>query len=100
MSKAWTDKKEYQLFAAQLATSVGRDFERAVLPFIRIIWENAISPTPMGSYDRLGADHLVWADDEPFPLVAQCKGFEVPEEELGKAQIAQCLKSIESFQES
>ena len=59
MSKAWTDKKEYQLLAGELATSEGRDFERLSLPLIRIIWSETITPTAMGSYDRIGADHLV-----------------------------------------
>lgn len=100
MSKAWTDKKEYQLLAGELATSEGRDFERLSLPLIRIIWSEAITPTAMGSYDRMGADHLVWADSEPLALVIQCKGFKVPEEEIGKSQIQQCLKSIRAFRKS
>jgi len=100
MSKAWTDKKEYQLLAGELATSVGRDFERVSLPLIRIIWAETITPAAMGSYDRIGADHLVWADCEPFALVVQCKGFEVPEEEMGTSQIRQCLKSIRAFRKS
>lgn len=100
MSKAWTDKKEYQLLSGELATSEGRDFERLALPLIRIIWADAIAPTAMGSYDRIGADHLVWADSEPFALVVQYKGFKVPDEEIGKSQIKQCLKSIRSFQKS
>jgi hypothetical protein len=100
MSKAWTDKKEYKLLSGELATSEGRDFERLALPLIRIIWSNAIAPAAMGPYDRIGADHLVWADREPLTLVVQCKGFEVPEEEIGKSQIRQCLKSIQSFKKS
>jgi hypothetical protein len=100
MSKAWTDKKEYQLFSGELATSEGRDFERVALPLIRIIWSDAIAPTAMGSYDRIGADHLVWTDSEPFALVVQYKGFKVPEEEIGKSQIKQCLKSIQFFKRS
>jgi hypothetical protein len=100
MSKAWTDKNEYKLLAGELATSEGRDFERLSLPLIRLIWSETITPTAMGSYDRMGADHLVWADREPFELVVQCKGFKVPEEEIGKSQIQQCLTSIQSFRKS
>lgn len=48
-------------------------------------------------FDRAGADHLVWSDAPPFPVVVQCKGWEVSEDELGRSQIDQCLASIESF---
>jgi len=38
MAKAWTDKTEYKILSGQLASSSRYDFERAVLPFIGIIW--------------------------------------------------------------
>lgn len=97
MSKAWTDKREYQLLSGELAASDGRDFERLALPLIRIIWKDNIAPTPMGSFDRIGADQMVWADTEPFPLVVQYKGFKVSDSEIGSSQINQCLKSIGAF---
>jgi hypothetical protein len=71
MTKAWTDKTEYKIFSGQLASSSRYDFERAVLPFIRIIWADTFAPKTLGSYDRIGIDLLVWADREPFALVVQ-----------------------------
>jgi len=100
MAKAWTDKTEYKILSGQLASSSRYDFERAVLPFIGIIWADTFAPKMLGSYDRIGIDLLVWADREPFALVVQCKGFETSEEEIGQEQINQCLKSIASFEKS
>ena len=100
MSKAWTDKKEYQLLSGELATSVGREFERVALPLIRIIWADTIAPPPLGTYDRIGVDHMVWADEGQATLVVQYKGFAVPEEELGNSQINDCIASIKTFRDS
>src|SRR6185369_4222784 len=54
----------------------------------------------LGWIDNSGSDILVWSDGEFFPLVAQCKGFKVPEERVGQRQIDQCLESIKTFRKS
>ena len=100
MSKAWTDKNEYKRLSGELAISEDREFERRVLPLIRVIWPDAVGTPALRSFDRSGADHIVWSDTPPFSLVVQCKGFKVHEHELGNSQIEQCRKSISSFQKS
>lgn len=100
MTKAWTDKKEFQDLSYELATAEDREFERRLLPLIRIIWPDSVVPPAMRWLDRSGIDILVWSDSGPFPLVIQCKGFKVPEEQIGKSQIDQCKDSIVSFRDS
>jgi len=100
MTKAWTDKKEFQDLSYELATAEDREFERRVLPLIHIIWPDAVVPPAMRWLDRSGIDILVWSDSDLFPLVIQCKGFKVPEEKIGKSQIDQCKDSIASFRDS
>lgn len=96
----WGGKSEYQLLSAELAAREGLDFQRRVLPLLRVIWPEAIESPQLRSFDRAGADHLVWSDTLPLSLVVQCKGFQCGEHELGSAQIAQILKSISSFRAS
>jgi len=100
MAKAWSDKAEYKHLSGELSTSEDRDFERRVLPLVRILWPEAVGPPALKSFDRSGADHLVWSDKSPFNLVVQLKGFRSSEHELGASQIRQCKKSIDSFAKS
>lgn len=96
----WTSETAYQRLNAELATSSDRGFERLVLPLLHIIWPATVAAPPLRSLDRAGIDHLAWADVSPFPLVVQCKGFQVSEEELGRSQIEQCRKSVLDFRAS
>lgn len=96
----WTDKSEYKRLSGEIAVSEGRDFERRILPLIRLIWPEAVGAPALRSFDRRGVDHIVWSDSPPFPLVVQCKGFRADEHEIGNSQLKQCLDSIESFQKS
>lgn len=77
-----------------------RTFERAVLPLLRASWPDTVGVPARRTFDRAGIDHLVWSDSRPFPLVVQCKGFQVHEQELGREQVRQCLASIQSFARS
>jgi len=97
MSKAWTDKSEFKRLFGELAATDGRVFERAVLPLLRMAWPSAVGAPALRSFDRMGIDHLVWSDAPPFPLIVQCKGFQVHERELGSGQVQSCLDSIRSF---
>lgn len=83
--------------ASELATTQDRAFERAVLPFIHVIWPEArISPNK-GKYDRSGIDIYVGTSPH-FDVVIQCKGF--LERDLLDDQLAQCRDSIEAFHKS
>ena len=81
-----------------LATATERDFERKVLPFLRLFWQFLQQLPARGPWDAKGIDLLVWADSGPFPCGVQCKGFQV--QELGDDQIRQVIKSIKAFRES
>ena len=62
-------------YSAELRIKEGTDFERGVLPFLRLIWPDAQIPKHLSSLDKAGIDILVWADASPHPVVIQCKGF-------------------------
>lgn len=87
-------------FSGELRIKEGTDFERGVLPFLRLIWPAAQIPKHLGSLDRAGIDILVWADASPHPVVIQCKGFELTENSIGQKQVRQAIDSIDSFDES
>lgn len=93
MSVKWKRTK------SELRNAEGRDFERKVLPFLRIIWADTILPQPLRTYDRGGVDILRWENrkDNSIPLAVQYKGFRVGDSELGKDQVEQCEESIDAF---
>lgn len=97
MGISWTESTIFRRIQGELATKTADDFERAVLRLLRLIWPDAVGTPRRRKFDRAGADHLVWSDDVPFPVVVQCKGWEVLEDEIGDSQIDQCLASIDSF---
>jgi hypothetical protein len=91
---AWTSKREFGTIAGELAQRQDRDFERAVLPYVRAIWPKAwISPSKQ-KLDSAGIDIYVGKPPH-FQVVIQCKGF--LERDLLADQIAQCRTSIEAF---
>lgn len=100
MAKAWTEKPEYSRLRSELSAIAGNDFHRKVLPILRLIWPGLIFAKSLKLFDCKGIDCLVWPDNEPFPVVVQCKGFEVLEAEIGQSQISQCIESISSFRKS
>lgn len=100
MAKAWTDKGEFKRLSSNLATLEGIGFQRRVLSLLRIIWPEMSALPDRMSLDRKGIDYVVWSDDSTFPVVAQCKGFQVQEHEIDASQVSQCLKSIEAFRKS
>lgn len=97
MATGWTDSTAYRRIQTELAVRTADDFERAALRLLRLVWPGAVGTPRRRKFDRAGADHLVWSDAPPFPVVVQCKGWEVSDDELGRSQIAQCVASIESF---
>jgi hypothetical protein len=96
----WSGTTQYRILVGELASSDSREFERRVLPILRLAWPDAIPPPALNWLDQAGIDIMIWSDAQPFPLLVQCKGFKVAEEEMGKSQIQQCLTSIASFKES
>lgn len=96
----WSNKRIFKLLRGELATLTDRAFERGALPFLRTVYPELVNPPARRDFDIAGADHLVWSDTPPFPLVVQCKGFEAHEWELGSAQVQQCIRSIRAFRDS
>lgn len=96
----WSGSTQYRILMGELASSDSREFERRVLPILRLAWPDAIPPPALNWLDQAGIDLMVWSDAQPFPLLVQCKGFKVLGEEIGKSQIQQCLTSIASFKQS
>src|SRR6185295_19515072 len=94
---AWTSRREFGSLAGELSQAQDREFERAVLPFVRALWPAArISPARQ-LLDRAGIDIYVGTPPH-FQVVIQCKGF--LERELVNAQIAQCRASLDAFVKS
>ncbi len=86
----------WKRWSGRLAASSGRDFERKLLPFLRLFWLTMIQAPPKQSWDKKGIDLLVWPEGgSAFPCVVQCKGFEV--RELGQDQVRQSVESIDRF---
>lgn len=83
-----------------LALATERNFEREVLPFLRLLWPSLqqVRESERKSWDAKGIDLLVWADRGLFPCIVQCKGFRV--QRLGYDQIRQTEESIEKFRKS
>ena len=92
---AWLGQNAYSQWAAKLATSTGADFERALLPLLRLFWPTLTQVPSTKAWDRKGVDLLVWSDNGPLPCVVQCKGFEV--QEPGADQARAVEESVKTF---
>ncbi|HEY2236550.1 MAG TPA: hypothetical protein VGK01_23970 [Candidatus Angelobacter sp.] len=88
----------WQRWSASLARSTERDFERMVLPFLRVLWPDIDQVPARRQWDAKGIDLLVWREGELFPCAVQCKGFVV--QDIGQDQLRQVLASIDSFSDS
>lgn len=94
MNGAWKALKH------ELMAATSRDFERMVYPWLKLMTPELVLPTALKELDTKGVDMGYIVPGAPFPLVVQCKGFEVTQEELGKSQIAQVGGSVDSFANS
>jgi len=92
--------RPFKLLSAELAALEGMDFQRRVLPLLRLKWAPLIGTPPTRSLDTRGADLVVWDDGPVFPLAVQCKGFRVSGTDLATRQIADCRASIAAFRAS
>lgn len=97
MGSPWTSKNAFGQLAGELAAAQDREFERAVLPFVHLVWPSARISPPKRLLDGAGIDLYVGSPPH-FTLVIQCKGF--LERELLTDQLAQCRASLAAFERS
>jgi hypothetical protein len=70
----------WETLRGELAAATSREFERRVLPVMRLFHGEIIQAPELAGLDRAGIDLLAWTDIQPFPWVVQCKGFKEFEE--------------------
>src|ERR1043165_3887243 len=74
-------------------------FEQRCGDIMRAVFPKLTSQPARSTFDCAGIDHCVLAEDrDELLLTVQCKGFDV--HEFGSTQLAQCLKSIQTFARS
>jgi hypothetical protein len=78
-----------------LIQSLGRDFERAALPFVRLFWPTTLQAIQLKEWDNQGIDLLCLNDNGRIRLAAQCKTCQKPD--LGQEEVQDALASIEKF---
>ena len=94
----WRSHKAYSNLSGELQETVGREFEKAALPLLKIIWSDLTRPPELGAWDRKGVDLLSRSDDDHLDVVIQCKGYEVSRP--GTPQLKEAKKSISKFRDS
>ena len=93
-----TGNTAWHKWSSKLAISLEREFERACLPFLRLIWPDLIIPKPLAKWDRQGIDLISFGEGSAIKCVVQCKTSQ--EKTLGNSDVLQAEKSIAAFQES
>lgn len=94
MKAAFSDLK------AELRASSGRDFERLVFPWVKLIFPELVMPSALKDLDKKGVDFAFVVPDSVFPVVIQCKGFEVASTQLTDSHVKQVRGSVKSFLKS
>lgn len=89
---------QWRRLKGDLCAAVERDFERKVLPLMRLFWISMVQAPPRDRWDRKGIDLLAWSEESPFPCVVQCKGFHV--QNPGREQVGPTIDSIDAFANS
>lgn len=89
----------WKRLSGELAHSRSRDFERRVLPLLRLRWPTMIQSAEQDIHDRSGIDLFTPSDTVRFPCAVQCKGF-YSSEALERSHLSQIQKSIEDFRTS
>lgn len=101
LSGNWKNATAVRTAAGRLKVSEKLDFQRACTPYLQLIFNGGVTEAPeMKSLDAAGVDHVIWHDEARLRAAIQCKGFSVTDQEMGKNQAAQCVKSISSFRSS
>jgi hypothetical protein len=90
-------KTEFKKLNQNLAVSTGDDFQRKIIPLLKTISMDLVETPRLKHYDRAGLDFISSPFNNPIDIAFQCKGFSVPEDQLGDSQISQCEKSINKF---
>lgn len=94
MKAAFVDLK------AELRASSGRDFERQVFPWAKMIFPELVLPSALKDLDKKGVDMAFLVPGGVFPVVIQCKGFEVASTQLSDSHVEQVRGSVKSFLKS
>ncbi|MBD8544821.1 hypothetical protein IFU00_21320 [Oxalobacteraceae sp. CFBP 8761] len=94
-------KIAWRKLLGRLKISTGDDFERTVLPYLRVLWPAIIASPRLMQMDRKGIDLLVeTGSTKHFEVVVQAKGFTI-EEEIQEQQVRkQIIPSIRKFAKS
>jgi hypothetical protein len=87
----------FQAVKNRLQASSGRDFENVVFPWLKILYPELVHPSGLKDLDKKGVDMGYVVPGKVFPVVIQCKGFEVTVDELGKGHVEQLNKSVRRF---
>ncbi len=95
--RSWGGSSEFSNFSGSLGMSSGNDFQRAIAPFVRVIFPSLAETPNLDHLDTAGLDYVIWSDDYTFPVAIQAKGWQVSAEKLGYSQIQQCKKSLLSL---
>jgi hypothetical protein len=80
---------------AQLASAVGRDFERLVLPYFQFAFPGIGRPTPLAAWDRKGVDLMTTPERDPIEVCVQCKS--TMKERFEPSDIGQFTDDINKF---
>lgn len=89
----------WEKLRGQMAVATDRDFERLVLPLLRLFWPSMVQPTKLKKYDRAGIDLVTPDTGSRLSCAVQCKGF-YSDRELTADHYRQIRDSINSFRES
>ncbi len=60
--RTWNVQKDWKDGSGRLAVAEEDDFERAVLPLLRLTWPGMQQAPRKKSWDQRGIDLFVWAD--------------------------------------
>lgn len=90
-------KAAFKDLKAGLLASSGRDFERQVFPWVKVIFPGLVLPSALKDLDRKGVDMAFVRPGDVFPEVIQCKGFEVESTALADSHVEQVRRSVHSF---
>src|SRR5437870_4518609 len=94
----WSGSTVWKKHSGYLATAEEDEFERRLLPFLRLRWPLIVQAPRKRHWDARGIDLFVWSDSGALPIVVQAKGFKV--RELGADQLRQVEESIDKFEKS
>jgi hypothetical protein len=93
-------KAAFKNLKAELRASSGRDFERQVFTWTKVIFPELVLPSALKDLDKKGVDMAFVVPGGVFPVVIQCKGFEVASTQLSDSHVKQVRGSVKSFLKS